>query len=870
MRTTSASQNWSNVSLAVDPFKCYRDKAKAGRVSQRSLDEMEQLRDLMQGAGNSADAVAQAQRVLEQMKRKARQRRIETGLQFKAYQRAIDLMESVKDPRLSVGRRNVAGAAAAESMLVRDHRGVHVGTANVQSRSDAIRGQSHSLFIEGMEALRRKGLGVIDSEDQQALQLDILRALYGDTGVSAQAKSIADAWVRVDNYLIAEARRGGADIVQRRDWRIPQRHDGRSFRQAAGKNNRNYDDHLAAWKADITPRLDRDQMLSRATGEKLTDAELEELLDDMFDSVYFEGLGGQDKAMVGRGGAAGKTRPRKLSARNTMERFIVFRSAKDQMDYNKKFGGDHDLFSIMTGHMDKRSREAAFMQVMGPDPDATMDLMLKRAEAIDGRKATTAVGIFDELSGRLESPDSDSWASAGRAMRNILTAAQLGGAFISAIADISFQALTAHFNGMSFGRVFSSQMRNWIRGAYDTTDTVFAARLGLAAEEWSGSALAAVRVMGEMNGPRVTRKMTDAVMRASLLSSWTQAGRHAFGTEFLGHLADESSKRWADITPNTRRALEIRGMTEAEWDSIRSVPLLVRDPARPQAKYMDVKAMTDAGHREAALKIIQTVQEEIEYAVPSSSPRARANLKGAFSGGTGTRAGTGEGELMRTIGMYKSFPVTLAYTHLSRYMMDPAVGAMRNRTAYMAALVTSTTMMGAMAYNAKAVLAGKNPIDPFDDDIEKSAGFWGAAMLQGGGLGLFGDFLLQDHSRFGKGFALSALGPGFSFADDVVGLGQGAVGTVFGGDTNIGRESVNFVRSYAPGSSLWYARLAFERVMMDQIQAAVDPDAARAFRARANRARRENGQGYFWKPGSAKGIPFTEDFTLGAQTPELQ
>ncbi|MDE8420560.1 hypothetical protein, partial [Klebsiella pneumoniae] len=39
--------------------------------------------------------------------------------------------------------------------------------------------------------------------------------------------------------------------------------------------------------------------------------------------------------------------------------------------------------------------------------------------------------------------------------------------------------------------------------------------------------------------------------------------------------------------------------------------------------------------------------------------------------------------------------------------------------------------------------------------------FWGAAVLQGGGFGIFGDFLQSSQNRFGGGFLGSLAGPLF-------------------------------------------------------------------------------------------------------------
>ena len=56
---------------------------------------------------------------------------------------------------------------------------------------------------------------------------------------------------------------------------------------------------------------------------------------------------------------------------------------------------------------------------------------------------------------------------------------------------------------------------------------------------------------------------------------------------------------------------------------------------------------------------------------------------------------------------------------------------------------------------------------------EDAAKFWLGALLKGGGLGLYGDFLLSDHTRYGSGALASMLGPVAGLVDDVVKIAQG-------------------------------------------------------------------------------------------------
>ncbi len=67
---------------------------------------------------------------------------------------------------------------------------------------------------------------------------------------------------------------------------------------------------------------------------------------------------------------------------------------------------------------------------------------------------------------------------------------------------------------------------------------------------------------------------------------------------------------------------------------------------------------------------------------------------------------------------------------------------------------------------------------------------------------------------------------------------------------NAGRELSRFVEANMPGRSLWYGRLAMERLIFDELEAAIDPNAAKSFRRIEQGARRDYGQRFWWRPGT--------------------
>lgn len=131
--------------------------------------------------------------------------------------------------------------------------------------------------------------------------------------------------------------------------------------------------------------------------------------------------------------------------------------------------------------------------------------------------------------------------------------------------------------------------------------------------------------------------------------------------------------------------------------------------------------------------------------------------------------------------------------------------------------------------------------------------FWAAAAMQGGGAGIVGDFLFSPESRFGQDPLTTLLGPSVGLAGDTLSLTlDNAKQFAYGEDVDFARDVVRFMRQYTPGSSIWYARLAIEREIFDQLDLMADQGNARkAWRRMLRKRQKEYGQGYWWRPGES-------------------
>jgi hypothetical protein len=344
-------------------------------------------------------------------------------------------------------------------------------------------------------------------------------------------------------------------------------------------------------------------------------------------------------------------------------------------------------------------------------------------------------------------------------------------------------------------------------------------------------------------GSELAGRVADTVLRASGLSAHTQAGKWAFGMEMLGELADQAGKRLDELRPELQRGFQTYGITAADWDLIRTRGLWTEDgvsfihPEQVVRGAAGAPPTPDArAAQRAASRLLEMVQTETTFAIVEPGALERAMVLGK------TRPGTLSGEFMRSTMQFKSFPVAMMTRHLMRGIEGARAG---DHGRYLAATAVSLTVMGALAVQLKSIAQGKDPRDM------TAPTFWGAAFLQGGGAGLFGDFFSSAVNRADRSFYMSFIGgPTAGLADDFARLTGGNIqGLAENKDTHAGRELARFIQTNAPGTSLWYARLALDRLMWDRLHELADPDHARRFQRMQERTLRDTNQQFFWRPG---------------------
>ena len=93
------------------------------------------------------------------------------------------------------------------------------------------------------------------------------------------------------------------------------------------------------------------------------------------------------------------------------------------------------------------------------------------------------------------------------------------------------------------------------------------------------------------------------------------------------------------------------------------------------------------------------------------------------------------------------------------------------------------------------MLQGKDIPDPTDAKV------WGAAVVKGGGLGIYGDFFFGEYSRYGRTFTNELLGP---VLGDVNSLAKIFSLAKEGKWTQSHTDLVTLIKRNIPGRNLFY------------------------------------------------------------------
>lgn len=702
---------------------------------------------------------------------------------------------------------------------------------NTSLISDGIKKQYSSGLLDLVEATGstqgastgRKVLQFLFDADNPGMTRDLVNEIFGNgAGASGNklAQSGAKAWLQTIESMRARFNGAGGDVGKLDYGYLPQPHDNARIRAAGAQ----------AWAGKVIDLLDRKKYLNE-DGSRMNDAQVMDLLRAAHETLATDGLNKQTPgAFKGTGAKAN---------RGSDSRVLHFKDGQSYLDYNAAYGRG-SMYDAMIGHIGAMSRNIAMVEQMGPNPAQQFRLQLDLAERADnGIKRSFGnkpQAYWDILNGNTGTPESARLAAFGQHTRNVQTFGKLAGAVISSITDMATMMVTTGYNKLSYWDLLKNTMTS---GGADAKE--FANAHGMIAESMINDLN---RWQGENIANNWSGRLANSTMKLSLMNAWTDTMRRGFSLTMMAGLGKLSKVEWSKLTEWDRSHLTRKGINEADWEVVHAAQL---DSYRGQSM-LTPEAIAASGHPDAAQvtsKILGFITDESEYAVMNPDLATRAVQTWG-----GQQAGTGVGELARLTMQFKSFPIAMISRHWRR-ILDSKPGldgspAMANKAAYTAALMVSGTLLGAIAFQTKQMIQGKDPVDM---DTPK---FWTRAMAQGGGAGFLGDIVLGDTTQDrGQLDSLGrlALGPSFGSLADLYELTKGnADEAIAGKDTHIGAEALRFTRGHSPYINLWYGRAAFDHMLLHSIQENLSPG---YLDRQKTKAYKDWDQEFYWQPGQA-------------------
>jgi hypothetical protein len=736
----------------------------------------------------------------------------------------------------------------------------------VRGRTEAIIAGAQKNLDEVMFSFERRGL--LGRRANRAMMPDFVKELHGEASGDATAKQLARAVETVFEDLRQRFNAAGGAIGKIENFGLPHSHDRLKVRYAAGRKATPAENR-AAWKAAIGPLLDPDRMKSPLTGQPIGQGGLDAALDHVYDSIVSQNRAHLDPSLGRRGMGA-------VASQRQDERFLQFRDAASWLEYNKRFGKG-DVVQAVFNHVNSMARDIAAMEILGPNPSAMVEY-LKQVVALEVGKRETGQAslskaplllkdshaawtqfridsLWQALRGR---PQVASGAArAADNLGNTLIGVQLGSTALLAASTDPFVARAARKLAglpvtMTIGNMIAQLSKETRRNAI---------RSGIIWDEYMHVMQDHVRAFGPMVGAEWSRWIADRGVTWTGLQPLTIGRKLVEARAWQAHIADEAGKSFDKLDPRFRTALEGFGVDSDTWNIWRKA----KDPngfVTPRqielnggaVQYLDMSGgalqspahaaeAKALAHRDAAEKLSEVISSWSERSVPAGTPNARSAITGKVE------RGTVAGELVDSILQYKSFGLSFTAMQIEATAEMAAKrgggNGWHSGLAYFAPMAIGLTVGGAAYMQIKALLDGKKPEDM------RHPSFWVRAGVQGGGFGLFGDFVKATENRFGQSMVEAIAGPRLAFVSDT--LKASPLGEAYtfasGGKVNPGRDLVKYARRYTPFiASNWLTRGVYNRLVLDNLQFMLDPSADKSFKAQATNAKK-NGTPFFIAPG---------------------
>ena len=745
------------------------------------------------------------------------------------YQKVIDAVD------LSEGRINPI--EAVEAILVGMQKFSKITRDSIGGKQEALEDVLITKLIRNINNISDNAFK--DFTDGK-MDIEIMNEMLGiPTGIK-DAKNLAKVLKEFQADLRLRLNDLGANIGELDDWITKMSHDTQKMGRA-DIGSRLIADNRYAWREYIKSRLDLKRTFRNVNDPK----KIDEILDSIFNSL----MSGDHTKYNGADSVYGT---KNVTNRLNAARVLHFKNVQARQEYNIKFGEPslkESIFSVLA----TSSRNIALMQELGTNPRNTLDkvlsLLKKKYKESDPKMVSqlnfkTFKNQFAELDGSINGIANDLLARAGMVVRSTGNMARLGSASISSFGDLAQYMGTTSFQG-----------RGLLTGLFEAMSGLFRANDTAAMEvlQITSNSVAATAFRGNIYGAaddtwgRMGR-LQNTFFKFNGMNGWVASLKSSMALGLSRHYGMLADTKLSDLSIREQNFLTLYGIDEGKWNMLRSIKTLAVDNKR----YLTAESIDDISNnsiinyvgRKLSAREIRNFKADLQLTWKNvlsdqgkhGSPEPDAAVRAITN--QGLEKGTPMGETIRFIMQFKSFPISMWKKIIGRelYSYGPNESSLA-KLGGLSTILLLGTFFGYLAMSTKDMLRGRSPRDPKNKNTILQA------FAQGGGAGIYGDFLISEiQNEYGNGIFETALGPTASDLKKLLDM----VSTM-NEPKKAGKKFFELVEGHTPFLNLYYTKAAYDYLIGYQVKEMLDPG---YFERMKQKHEEKRGQNYYLKPGS--------------------
>lgn len=624
------------------------------------------------------------------------------------------------------------------------------------------------------------------------------------------------------------------------------------------------DEGFSKWRDFISPLLDHDKTFGGRDADKI----LRGVYNGLVTGVHLSSEGSQgfkDPSFSG---------PGNMAKRLSQERFLHFKDADSDARYQQEYGVPR-LVDRVASTLRASARDFALMRTWGTNPRAEFEADMRRLnehyvdkdqDAVNSlqTKQRSLQNEFDHLDGTAMRPEYQLNAKMWAGFRTVEALSKLGNVLFTHLSVGMTKGAELRYHGMGFLEAQGNFYKSFADGRS-------AAERAALATELHTRATGGLHYLTSMFQPSdappgALSRTADTFYKMTGLEGLFKMQRNGTLYQMAENLGQNVSKDFSKIDPEYQKTLQQYGIGPKEWDLIRSSENHIKEEGRTYVtpgsmegvdrgdikQYLQdtgslkskdkenvVEAKIDQAKQELALRLNVYFEDSARRAMITPGVAERALLL------QGTRPGSVVGEFARSLAQFKMWPTALMMQGLGREFSR--AGSLGQGVAHtLVNMIVPGMVYGYARMVAADLTAGKDVRDPSDPKT------WVAALTQGGGIGIMGDFLFGQEDRFGASPLVTAAGPMASDVDALYKMYNQLKSDAL--DPNAKKdvlpEALRFGVNHIPFSNLFYARAALNYLVMWRVYEAMNPGWAGRYE---QKLQKENGQTMWLRPTQAVG-----------------